>query len=265
MSLWAASEKFFAKHIGGRFQEDATPEVAARLKEITVDPKTVVLSKKADTASVGVPKVSGSLRAGSTSYQGKIEGGGQTMPLSIAQTIREEGGTWVVNATAKLPFGDATDTTILDKATLVVRKRMIQRGPITIELVFDGGRAKGTMAMGGEPKPVDLDLGGELFGDGAGANEVLALLPLADGYLTTFRTFDAQKQKAALKQLKVVGQEDVVVPAGTFKAWKAEITSAEGEPGQTTVWIASDSRKVVKTSATLPQMGGAVVTLELQP
>ena len=40
---------------------------------------------------------------------------------------------------------------------------------------------------------------------------------------------------------------------------------AEGEPGQTTIWIAKDTRKVVKTTATIPQMGGAIVTTELQP
>ena len=46
MAMFAASEKFLAGHLGGRYQEGATPEVADRLKEITVDPKTVVLSKK---------------------------------------------------------------------------------------------------------------------------------------------------------------------------------------------------------------------------
>ena len=59
--------------------------------------------------------------------------------------------------------------------------------------------------------------------------------------------------------------EDLTVPAGSFKAWKVEVTSAEGEPGATTLWIATDSRKVVKTSTSLPAMGGAVVTSELQP
>ena len=57
----------------------------------------------------------------------------------------------------------------------------------------------------------------------------------------------------------------LISPAGTFQAWKVEIASAEGEPGQTTIWVAKDSRKVVKLSATLPQMGGAVFTSELQP
>ncbi len=265
MALWAASERFFAKHLGGRFQEGATPEVTTRLKEITVDPKTVVLSKAVDAAAVGVPKVAFPLSAGSASYQGKIETGGQTMPMSITQTIEDKGATWVVTGTAKMPMGDAVDVTTFDKATLVPRKRSIKQGPAAIELVFEGGKATGTMAMGGEPKPVSVDLGGELFADGVGAHEAIGALPLAEGYSATFRNFDVRQQKVQLKQAKVAGSEDVTVPAGTFKAWKVEISSAEGEPGVTTIWVAKDSRKVVKTVATLPQMGGAVVTTELQP
>jgi dienelactone hydrolase len=265
MALWAASEAFFAKHIGGRFQEGATPEVATRLKEITVDPKTVVLSKAVDAAVVGVPKVVASLSPGSLSYQGKIEAGGQTMPMSITQTIEDKGGAWVVSGAAKMPMGDASDVTTLDKATLVLRKRSIKQGPAAIELAFDGGKATGTMAMGGDPKPVSVDLGGDLFADGAGAHEAIGALPLAEGYSAAFRNFDVRQQKVQLKQAKVAGSEDVTVPAGTFDAWKVEIASAEGEPGTTTIWVSKDSRKVVKTVATLPQMGGAVVTTELQP
>jgi hypothetical protein len=41
LAAFAAAEKFFAKHIGGRFQEDMTPEVSRRLAEITVDPKAL--------------------------------------------------------------------------------------------------------------------------------------------------------------------------------------------------------------------------------
>jgi dipeptidyl aminopeptidase/acylaminoacyl peptidase len=265
MALWDASEAFFAKHLGGRFQEGATPEVAARLKEITVDPKTVVLSKAADATAVGVPKVTASLNAGSLSYQGKIEAGGQTIPMSITQTIEEKGGAWVVTGSAKMPMGDAVDVTTFDKATLVLRKRSIKQGPAAIELVFEGGKATGTMAMGGDPKPVSVDLGGELFADGVGGYEAIGALPLAEGYATSFRNFDVRQQKVQLKQAKVAASEKVTVPAGTFEAWKVEIASADGEPGQTTIWVAKDSRRVVKTTATIPQMGGAVVTTELQP
>lgn len=45
MAMLAATEKFLAKHLGGRYQESMKPDVAARLPEITVDPKTVVLQE----------------------------------------------------------------------------------------------------------------------------------------------------------------------------------------------------------------------------
>ncbi len=46
MAMIMAAEKFLAERLGGRYQEGGTPEVTARLKEITVDPKTVTVSKK---------------------------------------------------------------------------------------------------------------------------------------------------------------------------------------------------------------------------
>ena len=46
MAVLAAAEKFLAKHLGGRYQESMTPEVASRLKEITVDVRTVTLPAK---------------------------------------------------------------------------------------------------------------------------------------------------------------------------------------------------------------------------
>ena len=91
MALWAASEKFFAKHLGGRFQEGTTPEVGQRLAELVVDPKTVVLAKAVDAANVGVPKVAFPWTAGKASYQGKIEAGGQTIPTVVDADDRGAG------------------------------------------------------------------------------------------------------------------------------------------------------------------------------
>ena len=41
LAMIAAMEEFFAQHLGGRYQKDLPPDVAAKLKEITVDPLTV--------------------------------------------------------------------------------------------------------------------------------------------------------------------------------------------------------------------------------
>ncbi len=53
MAMLALAEKFLAKHLGGRFQETMTPDVAKRLQEITVDPKTVQLTVQSPSAPSG--------------------------------------------------------------------------------------------------------------------------------------------------------------------------------------------------------------------
>lgn len=265
MAMYAAAEKFFALHLKGRHQVGGQAEVLKRLPEITVDPKTVVLAKKADAAAVTVPTPVAQPTAGTFAYAGTIAMGPQSMPITMTRTVVAEGDAWVVTDTSKMPMGEAMDATTLAKNTLIPLKRQVKQGPIAIEMVFEGTKATGTMAMGPTPKPFSIELGGGAFADGSGAQDSLACLPLAEGYAVTFRNVDLQRQKVQLKQAKVMGQEEVTVPAGTFKAWKLEITSAEGDPGSTILWVDAATRKVLKTVATLPQMGGAVVTVELQP
>lgn len=59
MAMFAAGEKFLAKYLGGRYQESMTPEVSKRLGEITVDPKTVVVTKPADMSAAAGADLSG--------------------------------------------------------------------------------------------------------------------------------------------------------------------------------------------------------------
>jgi dienelactone hydrolase len=54
MAMFAEAEKFLAKYLGGRYQESVTPEVEKRLKEITVDVKTVQMAKPAASNSSGL-------------------------------------------------------------------------------------------------------------------------------------------------------------------------------------------------------------------
>jgi hypothetical protein len=117
--------------------------------------------------------------------------------------------------------------------------------------------------MNGEDKPIAADLGGPLFADGAGTDQVIACLPLAEGYSTMFRNFDVQTQKEKLMQLTVAGKEEVTVPAGTFQTLRVEVSSADGGSDKRTVWIAPDTHKMVKMSAVLASMGGATMTEEL--
>jgi hypothetical protein len=82
---------------------------------------------------------------------------------------------------------------------------------MTIEMNVAPNKLSGSSTMKGQSKPIDADPGGALFADGAGTYEVIASLPLADGYSLSFRNFDLNKQKPQIKQLKVVGTESVTV------------------------------------------------------
>jgi len=263
LALFMASEKFLAQHLGGRYQESGTTEEVARLKEITVDPKTVVLAKKVDSSSVGAPKPAVDLQSGTYNYQVKLAAGGQEMNMKVTTAVQEGPGGWTATDQMDTPQGTATDTGTIEKGSLVVLKRTIKQGPVAIDLDFAGNKAAGKMNMNGEDKPIAADLGGPLFADGAGADQVIACLPLADGYTTTFRNFDVQTQKVKLMQLSVAGKEEVTVPAGKFQALRVDVSSADGGSDKRTVWIVPETHKVVKVSAVLASMGGAVMTQEL--
>lgn len=264
MAMIAAAEKFLAKHIGGRFQETMTPEVTNRLKEITVDIKTVELAKKVDAASITVPKVSTSLKPMTANYKGTLEVSGQTIPFTVTTEVKDENGMWAITDTAQMPMGLIKDSVWLNKTDLTLSKRSVNQGPVVIDLSFKDNKATGSMSMNGNARDIALDTGGALFADGAGAYNVLAALPLTEGYTATFRNLDMQTQKTKAMQLKVVGQEKVTVPAGTFDAYKLEITSPE-DGSRSMIWVAKDSRQVLKSTATLAQLGGAVISTELMP
>jgi dipeptidyl aminopeptidase/acylaminoacyl peptidase len=263
LALFMESEKFLAQHLGGRFQEGGSPESVARLKEITVDPKTVVLAKKVDAGAVGLPKPAADLIPGVWHYAVKIEAGGQQMNFKLTTTIQDGGVAWTATDQMETPMGTANDTATIEKGTLILRKRNLTQGPAVIDLDFSGDKATGKMNMNGQEKPIAVDLGGPLFADGSGAYQVIANLPLAIGYSTTFRNFDAMTKKVKLQQLSVAGEDTVTVPAGKFDTYRVEITSADGGSDKKSLWVSKDTRKVVKVSAVVASMGGATVTQEL--
>jgi dipeptidyl aminopeptidase/acylaminoacyl peptidase len=262
MAMFASAEKFLAKYLKGRYQESMTPEVSQRLNEINVDVKTVTMPKMT-TASAELPKPAVDLRPGTYNYKASLAVQGQEIPLTVKTDIKEENGAWTVNETAQTPGGPIVDVSTIEKGTLLLKRRFIQQGPMTIEMDIAPNQVTGKMTMNGQVTPLAVDPGGALFADGAGAFEVIASLPLADGYSLSFRNFDVQKQKPQIKLLKVLGSESVTVPAGTFDAYKIEILAADNEADKQTVWIDKRSRKVLKISAVIPSLNGAILTSEL--
>jgi len=113
MAMFSQAEKFFARYLGGRYQEGATTEVAQRLKEITVDVKSVTLPKKVEVAE-GAPKPAVDLKAGMFNYKATIVAGPQTIPITTTTEIKEDGNNWIATETADTPFGKIVDVSTIE-------------------------------------------------------------------------------------------------------------------------------------------------------
>ena len=260
--LYTTAEKFLAKHLGGRYQESMSPAITERMAVLTVDPKTVVLAKKV-VAPASAPTPATSLTPGTITYKARFEVQGQTLPVDLTRTLKDQNGVWLVTEDSSMPMGTASDSSYFDKSTLRLTKRVVHQGPVIIDVQFADNKATGKMTMNGQERPISADLGGVLFGDGAGASDVIGSLPLAEGYTTTFRNFDLMSQQAKSKELKVVGSEKVTVPAGAFDTWKVEVTTVDGTGESTTLYVDKATHHAVKIVTILPQMNGAVMTAEM--
>ena len=264
MAMLAASEKFLATYLKGRYQETAPPEVARRLAEITVDTEKLAAAVHARTIS-DAPALIADLHPGYYRYQTKLSLGGREMSIKTATIIEDKDGAWSATEIAETPVGTSMDTAILAKGTLTVQKRSLKQGQAAVDVEFSGGRAAGTISINGEERAIAADIGGSLFADAAGSLQAIGCLPLAEGYALTYRNFDLQRQKTKVMRLRVTGTETIAVPAGSFEAFVVEISSAEGASDKATVWIAKVSRQPIKILTSSSAMGGATMTSELLP
>lgn len=265
MAMFLAAEKFLAKHLGGRAQEDAKPEVAKRLTEITVDPKTVKLKPKTAPSANAAKADPALLTAGVRKYAATIALGERKMNMTSVSSLKNENGAWHASEVFATPGGEMSESAVLAKDTLHVLERNVKQGPMQIRVTVKDGKATGTMTMNGQEKPIEIPLAGPLFADGAGGPQAIGTLPLAVGYKTSFYNLDVAKVKAKLMELEVTGEEKVTVPAGSFDTWKVVVASVDEGNQKLNFWVDKATRAYVKSTAVLAQMGGAQLTVELQP
>ncbi len=267
MAMLAAAEKFFAKHLGGRYQEDIPEDIAKRLGEITVDINTVTMPEKIDESKLAgaLPVPTSDLAPGKSTYKMTIEMAGQSIPMDFGQTIEEQDGNWVITQITTTPMGEVKDVSTIKKGTLEPVSRAVDQGPMKINLSHNDGKITGAMNMNGKEQAMDVNIDAPVFADGAALYETLATLPLAEGYTTVYRTFDVQKQKVTAYELNVIAKETVEVPAGKFETYKTEIKALGDVPGDTVLWLSTTDgqRGLIKSTGTSPEMNGAKVTIEL--
>lgn len=262
MAMFAAVEKFLAKHLGGRYQADMPKEVAQRLAELTVDVSKV---EKPKPITVQGPKAESlRLRPGHWRYRTTIEAQGQSMTLESELSVSEEKDEWVVTETTRLPQGQATDTVRLAKGSLALRARTVTQGPLRIAVEAKEGKLTGTLVMAGQSRPLELPLSGPLLAEGPALFPTVASVPMIAGQSHTFYRTDLVGQQLLPCQLSVLGEEGIPWQGENLSAWKLALTCGEGEENST-FWVHPATKEVLKSTGRSARMAGASFTRELVP
>ncbi len=261
MAMLAYAEKFLSTHLGGRYQESMKPEVSERLQKIMVDINTVALPDANTSAPEKLAPVS-DLANGEYLYGVTLLAGEQKMNMELTRKVSEDGGNWVITETSKTPMGEIMDQNVISKGNLQPVRRKIVQGPANIEVEYSPDEVKGLLTMGTQKRPISVKLDHPITSDGAGLDLLIARLPLKENYQTTIAVFDVMSGKIKKMNVKVVGREQVKVPAGAFDAIKVTVTEIEG-PSASTLWISPADKNTVKMEANVPQMGNGKLVMEL--
>jgi predicted Zn-dependent peptidase len=126
-----------------------------------------------------------------------------------------------------------------------------------VNVAVDGGRATGKIeGMPEGPKDIDVTLIGGTLLDGQ-LDIVIQTLPLAVGAKFKFPVLDSQSGTLQSVKIEVVGEEELMVPAGSFAVFKVEVKQPDG----TTIMYCHKDAPHYMVKQELPAQG---LTIELK-
>jgi hypothetical protein len=146
MAMIAASEKFLAKYLGGRYQESMTPDVAKRLAEITVDPANVKIidpnAAKTDGGNTAAADVNGK-------WNMSVDAGGQIYDLGVE--FKQTGSEFIGSMASIIGNGSFEKGKVTGNVITATLNADVQGNPtvIAVDGKVDGDKITGTMDVPG--------------------------------------------------------------------------------------------------------------------
>jgi dipeptidyl aminopeptidase/acylaminoacyl peptidase len=256
LAAFAKMEQFLGKNLHGRYQESMKPAVAARLREITVDPAGVTLGVGMTVIAIQeLPTPASDLSAGNYSYSLLVEVPGRKVPLAMLRSISTDSTDWIVTDRILGQSGDQSDEARYQRGNLqLISRKTLQKSTVTD---YHFGPREVTTTTGDKTTTELVD--GAYLHDGAGIDLIIARMPLKEGYVTGFYLV-GEDGKPKLYQLRVTGRDTV----NSEPCLKVELVNAENTAISTRMWISTKQKMAYRTIVPLASFAGAKMTIELR-
>ena len=271
LAVAAAMEKFFASHLGGRYQESVSDSLEETWDKLKRDVSKVTLPDTLDIeeSTAAFPSLKAKkMKPYTARYVQTVKAGNRKMESELTRQVQEGSlngqNAWLVISASETPRGATVDSFYLDKQSLLPVKRTVNQPQMNVTLHFEPEEVTGTMQARGRSMDINIDRQKKKI---LSIPEVVARsMVLTEGFKAGFNMLNLMQQKVQAYTMEVVQKETVEVPAGRFESYKVKISSSEGgTPIQTLYFTVDQPHQMVKAINELPaNMGGATVISELK-
>jgi hypothetical protein len=212
------------------------------------------------------------LRGGVWRYVNRVVAGADTQDvgartLLVVPATFERAPAWLVvelSSVPSMPAASGVDSIYLSQSNLAPLYRAMHFGAAELVSRFTPDSITGHMTLPQGVIPIAFHNQPGIVVNGASLELALRLTPLARGWQGTADLLAVSRAGATTDRvaLRVVGEQRVTVPAGTFDAWMVELS---GAPSRQRIWVDKRSGDVVKltiTGADQPALVAETVLVE---
>jgi hypothetical protein len=185
------------------------------------------------------------LRPQTLTYQLMVQGNAMG---TVTEQLRREGADWIATSAIESPVMQQRTEVRFAAADFTPREVRLSggQGPaqMQVNLQVADGRVRGRAELppqAGGARDVDIEMVGGMLLPGMDAY-VLAAAPLREGYSATLPVFNMMGGGATNVTYRVAGSEEITVAAGTFPAFRIELT---GAPQPMTIWVRRDAPHIM--------------------
>ena len=263
MAFIAVMEKFLAKHLGGRYQEEVPEPISEIIGKVTVDISQLVMPTivSHDEKNKALPLPSKNIISGEFVYTIQLNIQDQEVSFDSTRFVIVDDKNIMINDFSSSAMGDLRDDSVIKKSSGLAVSRRVEQGPLLIEFTHTNKIINGRVQMNGQDQTIDFKSDNDFVMDGPSLDVYLSSIELDDNQQHLIRVFNSQSQKIEHYNFSKINQTEI----DGHQCNECLLQSIENKSKKHTLWISSGEHPLlIRKESVLPEMNGAKMTVLLK-